>query len=667
MLGQPAAGLPSRREMRPATTSVRSFPAWLVGTEATSHECAFPKQRQELMPRTTLPALLLLALLPLGLRAADTEGLPIPPANEILRPLRLEHPRLLATSNDFVRLRAEVASDPLLKRWHGQLLEEGKKLLTQPPSRYEIPDGKRLLATSRRVLDRVQTLALLHRLDGDPRWPARAWTELETAAAFKDWNPSHFLDTAEMTAAFAFGYDWLHDVWSPEQKATLRQAMVEKGLKLGLPIVRARRGWAGASHNWNQVCNGGLGLGALVLADVEPELAGEFLSASLRSLQVAMREFGPDGAWVEGPGYWDYATTYNVGYLAALETALGTDFKLGTIPGFARTGLYPIYLAGPTGLSFNYADAGAGQTRAPQLFWLARRFDLPACAAYQEKAARPEPLDVVWGALRPANASYAGLGPDAYYRGSEVVTLRGAWGDTNATFVGFKAGRNGVNHGHLDLGTFVLEALGQRWLVDLGADDYNLPGFFGAQRWTYYRLRAEAHNTLVLNPGAGPDQAERAATRITRFVPGGDRAFALADLTPAYAAHAQKVERGVALLDRRRVLVQDEVRSAAPADLWWFVSTPATIRLSDDGRQARLTLHGQELTAELLAPAEGKFTVRPAAPLASSPNPPNQRVNRGISRLTVHLEGVTDTRVAVRFTPGSAPGAAPALRPLAEW
>ena len=29
-----------------------------------------------------------------------------------------------------------------------------------------------------------------------------------TAARFEDWNPSHFLDVAEMTFALAIGYDW---------------------------------------------------------------------------------------------------------------------------------------------------------------------------------------------------------------------------------------------------------------------------------------------------------------------------------------------------------------------------------------------------------------------------------------------------------------------------
>lgn len=623
--------------------------------------------RLDLMLRPSRFALLLVALALLSTRAAEQPAVPIPPPGEILRTLRAGHPRLLATSNDFVRLRGAIVADPLLTTWQGELKKHGAEILKQAPSKYEIPDGKRLLATSRRVLDRVQTLALLYRLDGDSRWPARAWEELQVAAAFKDWNPSHFLDTAEMTAAFAIGYDWLYDVWTPAQREVLREAIVGKGLKPALPYVRDGKWWAVSAHNWNQVCNGGIGQGALALADLEPQLAAEFLSASLKSLQIAMREFAPDGAWIEGPGYWNYATAYNVAYLAALKTALGTDFGLSGLPGFDKTGVFPIYVTGPTGQSFNYADAGTGRIRAPQLFWFGQRFNLPACVAYEVRVADAKALDLVWGLDRAANASLNSLPLDACFRGSEVVTLRGSWQDKDTTFVAFKAGRNGVNHGHLDLGTFVLEASGERWAVDLGADDYNLPDFFGSKRWTYYRLRAEAHNTLLLNPGAGPDQAARAATRITRFEPGGARAFAIADLTPAYAGHARKVERGLALVNRREVLVQDEITAEQPVELWWFLSTPARVEVSADGRSAQLLLDGKKLTAELLSPAEGRFTVRQAEPLPTSPNPPKQKVNRGISKLTVRLPDVTDTRLAVRLTPGTEVGPAESLKPLSAW
>ena len=70
--------------------------------------------------------------------------------------------------------------------------------------------GPRLLDQSRAALRRISTLAGLYRLDGDHRKADRARLEMLAAAAFPDWNPSHFLDVAEMTNALAIGYDWLY-------------------------------------------------------------------------------------------------------------------------------------------------------------------------------------------------------------------------------------------------------------------------------------------------------------------------------------------------------------------------------------------------------------------------------------------------------------------------
>ncbi len=154
-----------------------------------------------------------------------------------------------------------------------------------------------------------------------------------------------------------------------------------------------------------------------------------------------------------------------------------------------------------------------------------------------------------------------------------------------------------MNHNHLDLGSFVLDALGQRWAVDLGADDYNLPGYFGGQRYTYYRLRAEGHNTLVLNPGQGPDQDPRPTARIARFVSEPDRAIRPRRPHAGLRTSTRSgSSAGVALLDRRRVLVQDEVEADKPVDLWWFMHTPA------DDHAGRRRPHGHAGTRRSQAP-----------------------------------------------------------------
>jgi hypothetical protein len=103
-------------------------------------------------------------------------------------------------------------------------------------------------------LRRISTLALLYRLDGDARKLARARQEMLATAALQDWHPPHFLDVAELTNAMAIGYDWLFDDLSPQDRAAIRTAIVEKGLKAGRQAFREHAWWTDTENNWTIVC-----------------------------------------------------------------------------------------------------------------------------------------------------------------------------------------------------------------------------------------------------------------------------------------------------------------------------------------------------------------------------------------------------------------------------
>jgi len=609
------------------------------------------------------------ALFCINLHSADTI-IPVPPQEDLLKTLRKEHPRLVATKADFDRVKNLIRENQTLAKWYKEIQSSGERILIEPPSQYEIPDGLRLLATSRRVMNRIYTLGFLYRMDNNKKWAERAWKELETAANFKDWNTRHFLDTAEMTHAFGIGYDWFYDVWSDQQKRILVQAMVEKGIKPAIEVHKKNTWWSRARHNWNQVCNGGIGVGVLAIADIEPQLASEFLHYALQSIQLAMAEYGPDGAWAEGPGYWNYATSYNVYFLSALETALGTDFNLSKIPGFDRAGDFPVFATGPLGRTFNYADSGDGAPHSPCLFWLAKKFNNPIYALYESRESRASALDLLWY-QSPGNASFSSLPLDKYFRKAEVVCFRSKWDSTDAIFVGFKGGDNKANHSHLDLGTFVMDALGKRWAVDIGADNYNLPGYFGKQRWTYYRLRAEGHNTIVLNPGQEPDQIPSAEAKIIKFESKPERAFAIADLTAAYKTHATSVKRGIMLIDRNRVLIQDEIQTLHPAQFYWFMHTPAKIEVDSKSPQtAVLTQGDSRLIARIVSPSGAHFVAMNAEPLPESPKPEKQANNNNIRKLAIKIRDASNLRLVVDLYPVKGSENLPPVQnvvPLEKW
>lgn len=578
-----------------------------------------------------------------------------PAADSPLATLHRSHPRLVALPDDLTRVRNLVDSDQTANRLYAQLREEGERLLAAPPVEY-VKVGPRLLAQSRRCLDRIYTLGLLYRLHPEAKYFERAKKELFAAAAFPDWNPSHFLDTAEMSHALAIGYDWFYDVLSEAERARLREALVEKGLQPAAAVYRSGKGWPLARHNWNQVCNGGISIGALAIADEEPELAASLLTQARDSIRLPMAEYAPDGGWKEGPGYWHYATRYNVYFLAALETALGRDFGLSRLPGFRQAGLFRVYFTGPTNLTFNYADAAAGAGNAAEMFWLARKFDEPLYAWHERQSfgRRPDPLDLLWYDPRQKSPGESALPLDALFRGVDVAFFRSAWEDANAIFLAFKGGDNKANHSHLDLGSFVLDAGGVRWAEDLGGDDYNLPFYFGKERWNYFRLRTESHNTLTVNGG---NQDPRAAAPLVKFASRPEFAFAIADLTAAYAA--SRVRRGVALVDRRHVLVQDEVDLPEEADVLWSMLTTAKVDI--EGSQARLTRGPARLEARILAPSGARFDTLVAAP----PAPQNQ--NPGAVRLVVRLPArVQRTTIAVALGP-AAGSFRSELRPLEQW
>lgn len=580
---------------------------------------------------------------------------------------RRPHPRLLVDDDRVLRSLADQPGFEALRR-------DAAEILTAPLPTNELAGGLHHLETSRETVRRTYTLALVATATGDRRCVDRLWAELDAAARFPDWNHRrHFLDTAEMTHAFAIAYDWLFDVWSEEQRAVLRDAIVRHGLLPGLAVYRGTadgdgtsQRWHRREHNWNIVCNSGLTLGALAVAESEPELAAEILDRAQRSIRLAVAEYAPGGGYPEGVVYWGYATRYLVLYLAALTTATGDDHGIADSPGLAETALFPLYLTGPSGLTFNHSDSAAGVSRLPEAAWLAERFDLPVArwwAAGDDPVVpraswASSPIGAVWRPAGPAmSPAAAGLPLDRVYTPGEVMATRSAW-DGDAIFLAWKAGRNDSNHGDLDLGSFVLDVGGVRFAEDFGPDDYFLPGYWefepGGRRWSYYRKRAEGHNTLVIDPGGrrGGDQVEDAVGTFVEQSLTDTGSWVTGDLSQAHEAIASWRRSAGLLPGRRSAAVHDSIRLSGPADVWWYLHTSADIAVAPDGRSAVLRRDGRALRADLTGSPDPRFLDALARPHWASPDPAEQAPTPdSVRKLAVRLRGVTEATIEVTFTP----------------
>ncbi len=607
-------------------------------------------------------------------------------SDDPLSHLRPGHPRLLLTDEGLAAAMAAAKTDPLRAALHQRIIATAEAILPSPPLRPN--DNRTAPEQERNAVYHLLTCAMAWRLTGEERFAARVKSDLLTIADFPDWDPAHDLAIGEMSFAVAIGYDWLYARLGLEARAKIKQALIEKSLRRASPTTNA--------GNHNQVYNGGLVSGALAVADEEPALARRVIAGARGSMPYALAAYAPDGAFPEGPGYWTYGTTYSVITFAELESALGTDLGLAATPGFARTIEYYEAMQGPFGAMFNYADSTDDLQNSPARAWLAERYhvvtatrDTRALLAETLSHGTVTPFDraiqgqvvnrffalhAVWFPREPAGTDAAPELPlDLHFHGvADLAVFRSAWHDPRAIFAGFKAGENGDHHNHLDLGSFVLDADGQRWAMDLGPDSpgahYDLPGYFDnkQQRWTYFRTNNHSHNTVT--PGEAL-QSRHIVAPIVAFGTAPERGFAVADLTPAYPAEAASLRRGVALLDRARVLVQDEYRPARPGTpLHWAMVTGAKIELAGDGRSATMVRNGRSLRVDILEPASARLHVGSTRPPTAA-----ETQNDGTTLLAIELTpeaGSGVTRLAVLLTPVGDKWPQldpPAFKPLADW
>ena len=571
-------------------------------------------------------------------------------AQPALSPVR-PHPRLFADAAGFEETKARLEGSAEGRGLMRRLLRRCEDCMTAPLAERRM-EGKRLLDVSQAALSRIAHLAFAWRVTGERRFADRAIAEARAVCAFSDWNPSHFLDTAEMTLAVAIARDWLDGALSPEDKAEFVRAIVEKGLTTGDGVTLQTGWWERVSHNWNQVCHGGLAAGAAAIREDFPELAERVLRRSRERLPLALKSY-EGGNFPEGPLYWGYASDFTAIALAVLER----EFADGAADLFAMDGIadQPDYLnavTGPTGIFFSYSDCGYHgiPKRGPYAasWYFARHygradamipFELPLLLK-GGAAGRLHPMLLLWmtddwRTAKPRAKDlchvFGGVNP--------IAVLRTGWG-ADDWYVGVKGGSPSVNHGHMDAGSFVLDAGGVRWAVDLNCEPYNRIEQMKtislwkmgqeSSRWTLFRLGTAGHNTLMID---GAQQLVKGCAGIVPAAHGADVAGAVSvDLTSLYPA-ASRVTRGFALRGKGGLAVRDELEGLAPgAVVAWGMNTSAKVAKIDgrrlvleaegaDGKPRRMTLVASSGDVEW----EVESLEKPRTP-ADSPNPGMTRV-----------------------------------------
>ena len=531
------------------------------------------------------------------------------------------HPRLCAHSDSLPELGA-------LEKYVAAIIKEADALVAVP-TLTRVMEGRRLLAVSREALRRIQILAVAWMRSRKPEHLARAEAELLAVCAFEDWNTSHYLDTAEMMLGVALGYDLLYNALPAASREKIADGLWRLGLGTALC---ADAWWINARNNWGQVCHAGATAAALALAERHPNEAFAVIWRGFEKMRIPMGEYAPEGVYPEGPMYWDYGTSFNVAWFILVESALGTSFGADQAPGFIDTGDYMRHVTAPTGLYYNYADCFLRRRNFPALLWFADRFkdrfggkesgvygtEWRTLSEEPEKLLgnRVAPLICLFGLDRgtapdptpppaPPASPALPLPLDFIGRGqSEIITLRSAWDDPAAWHVGIKAGTPLASHGHMDIGAFILEAKGERWACECGAEHYHNLEKIGynlwdnsqdGQRWGVFRYGAASHNIIQIN---GERQHVNGFVPIEDFEINTPAPRAKLDLAPMYG---RPVTREFVFKNRASLEITDTISGLPAGDTVRFQML-TTAHVSIRGAVLTLTQNNKTLTLSASLP-----------------------------------------------------------------
>lgn len=537
------------------------------------------------------------------------------------------HPRLLFTTTEEKAVKKLIKKDPLARQLAAFLKTKADSIAEAPQIPYKMDKYGNMLWTSRAYVLRLGTLSLAYRLYGEQKYLDAANKTLLWVCGYKDWDPKHYLDTAEMTTAVAIAYDWLFDAL-PETTRKIIKGSIYKNAISNVLREYEKGGpgsWAKRETNWNVVCNTGMTLGALAVAEDYPKETATILENAARYMPNCLKHFAPDGVCYEGPAYWGYTNSYLSLYLKAVSDNGGDQGGIGELPGVSRTALFYKRTLTPSGQRFNFGNASTEEVmNTPAFFFFSRRYQQPEVAEWFRKEIEKtikqnQPihqlffLSLPW--FNPASPTQNENIPslEVYHNSiNDLVVLNGNRKEKGSVFLVAKGGLPNQAHQQMDCGTFIIESDSVCWTEDLGADDYALPGFWdgkpGGDRWKYFRNNNFSHNTL--NIDRQPQYANGKAF-VCEENTHTAHPYARLDLSEVYKVQAHKAFRKFTLINDHTIEVEDEVEVRnTSSTVFGTAATKADVTIN--GSVAQLQKDGKVFYFRILSPEGATFHTYPA-------------------------------------------------------
>jgi len=365
--------------------------------------------------------------------------------------------------------------------------------------------------------------------------------------------------------------------------------------------------WKTHTNNWNAVCNGAVGLAAMLIED-DPDRLTRTLGEALAALPVFLSGFTDDGGCSEGPSYWRFGFGWYADFAAGLHDFTGGRLNLMAGERIERICRYPLAVHVAPGQELTFADAHAGYLSAATAVRINRFQDIPELFGLCELTSD--------GALRASTLSDLLVSDDRRHRPPDdrrdallpalgVVKLR-AGGLT----LGAKAGHNQEHHNHNDVGSFLLHRGRTFFLTDLGAPIYSRRTF-SERRYESIFCNSLGHSVPVVDGRRQAVGAEHAGTLAVEGLDGDGAKTVRIEMARAYGpAHLKRLTRTIELAPGgTRVRLADAFAFARrPESVTEAFITTLPAEADDAGRSVTIASEADG-TLRLTADAPGRFAV----------------------------------------------------------
>lgn len=302
----------------------------------------------------------------------------------------------------------------------------------------------------------------------------------------------------EQTKPVALAYDWLHDRWSPAQRAALLDKALE-GCEYQIKYIREERLSPYNVYLYNSPLQALMACAIATFGDsprADPVMRFTHDYWTRRVLPVWRQIMGEHGGWHEGGEYVGIGIGQAIYQLPAMwRAATGEDY-FKTEPGIRGFLDFLVYRNRPDDTYLRWGDAGFFDKRAEDAKALAIEYRHAAAYSLHGCPKQIVPTAWPWGPLPDDSlcdrTAESRLPPSMLFDGIGLLVSRSDW-TRDATHVSFKAGDNYWSHAHLDQGAFTIF---KRFPLAIDSGVYGTK--YGSDHHMNYTYQTIAHNAVTV-------------------------------------------------------------------------------------------------------------------------------------------------------------------------